>query len=69
MGAMVGIGGTICIIRAIVRFDGDIWLLVVWIMLLVLYLGVWRKLVAGLGVYGFVIMFDWWLGVSGMVML
>lgn len=41
----------------------------VWFKLLILCLGVWHELVAGLGVCGFVIMFDWWLGVSGMAML
>lgn len=33
-----GRSGIICIIEAIVRCDGVMWLLVVWVMLLVLYL-------------------------------
>ena len=67
--AMVGWGGIICVIGDIVRCGGDMWLLVVYDMLLVLCLDVWHELVARLDVYGFVIMFDWWLGVFGMVML
>lgn len=66
---MVGWGGIICLIEAIVRYGGGIWLLVVKVILLVLCFGVWHELVAWLKVYGFVIMFDWLLDVSGMVML
>lgn len=58
---MVGFNGMICLTNAM-------WLLVAWVIL-VLCLGVWYELVAGLGVCGFVIMLDWLLDVCGMVML
>lgn len=66
---MVWCGGIICLMSATITCAGGIWWLVICVMFLVLCLGVWHELVAGLDVYGFVIMFGWLLGVCGMVML
>lgn len=69
LGAMVGWGGIACIIRDIIRCNKGISFFVVRFMLLILCFCVWHELVVRFGICGFVIMFDWWLGILSMVML